>query len=1207
MTLYNQDDKEIDKEAWKIVFRSDRKIDENDKEYLSKFPSRNEPFYIVFDLTKLPEGTTAISKIDVTYREELIKSTVEVYDRTVTSVRNWSLVSERVGMTVGPMGRPMPIYEYKLIPRLKRVDAQKVTLILEVEKDAKISTVSIPTLPPTYQLPPFFPIWPYWPSYPDYPDYPETDLTFTIAGIVWEDEKTGKESNFDGVLGTANSGSQEKGMQNVEVKLYEHGSTKAIRTTYTNEQGRYVFNNVPVGIYDVGFVYDGMTYKATQSFTSGSAQDYLTNPNAEKYLLNSKVDESIVDRQNFNNKFYEITAQGAKNSAGTITNVEPLEYKSENGISKIQTTYADGKVKKDFQFEAKTSTISGLQYPLSQYVNNADSDKTINGQTYFENYPYMTYVNLGLQKREEVDFALMKDVSTSTVTVNGKEINYKYNSRASQENVSSAFDIAAKKVASYSDIKYNREVYKSDYNYRIDDYKTNNLNPVTAAELRGLKEEDQEMKVFITYKVRVRNQSVIYSGTINQLVDYYDASYTLISEDKKLDIRNDDGTIVRDKVVAKAPYYITQSGIEGSLKVTTPEDYNSSYKKTYISGIDNQILQSGDYIDLFITFEVNKDNKRAVELGEKSNEVEITSYSTFDQGAVTKSNTMGMIDRDSAPGNLNPEDSNTLEDDSDIAPTITVKLYEEEIRTINGVVWEDERTNILATGQVVGDGLRQNSEKRINGVLVQLIEIITTDTGAQYEYIWQEMYTGENGYKYVDMKDGNIYDASIGKQNGGVVDTERGEYKFSGYIPGDYIVRFIYGKDEKTIITGTNDTSYNGHDYKSTAYWQGNNIHAEWYDLSSSYLNNTPLSDAKDNEARRLKVIDYSDTMINSIAQVLASHELGTENYNTVLHEALKTNTYMYADTAKMKVEVEYDVTNPSGVVENNTYNIRDIDFGIEERPTASIELEKEIVSMKVTLSDGTPLVDTEAGIKQNVQFAPTAISIYMDDEVMQGANVQIRYRIIVKNNSQIDYTGATSSSVGTTYYTGKVSATDRLVTTSIDMVADYVDNSLVYRLDDNQGGGWESMEQTRLGSIEQMEAQGYLDRDVKLAEKDIHQILINETLTRSQLAPGETKTLDLVLTKTISAADDTDDLSYTNIAEILQYTNLVGRRADLPGNQDPTKTPTEADADRTETIVILPPFGANKAIASYIAIAIAVLAVVAGGVIVVKKKLLNK
>lgn len=1211
--LYTQDNQVLPDDAWEIRFKEGRTIDEADKAYQEKFPKSGEEFYIVLHTDKLPSNTTKIKNIEYLYKESNMEADVDGYSGYTYNAEQWNKIAKLKGTrTISRgVGRPPLViydYEYYATPRLKKVDAQNIAIIKDVRIKENIHTVNVPSSIPTFRLwiPPSWIDWPNWPDYPDYPDYPETDLTFTIAGIVWEDTKAGKESNFDGLIGTANSGAPEKGMANVEVKLYEYGTSNVIKSTYTDANGAYIFNEVPTGRYDVGFIYDGLTYRTTKAFASGSKSDYLSNPGDEKYKLDSKAEESPVERQNFNNKFYEITAQGAKNETGLITNIEPLEYKTENGVSKIQTTYRDGKVKKDFQLETRTSTTLSVGFPFDDYVNNANTYKVINGQKYYENYTYMAYVNLGLQKREEVDFALMKDVYTSTVTINGKEINYKYNSRAARENISEAFDIGVKKVASYADVKYNREVYKSDFSYRIEDYKANTLNPVSGATLRGMKEEDQELKVFITYKMRLRNQSEIYSGTINQLVDYYDATYDLIMGDVKLDIRHDDGTIEKNKVVARAPYYVTQHGAEGSLIVTVPEKHDSEYNKTYISGVGNLILQTGEYVDLYLTFEVDKDSTRAVKLGEKSNEVEITSYSTFDQGAITKSKTMGMIDRDSAPGNLDPTNSNTLEDDSDIAPTINIKLYEEVTRTMNGVVWEDERTNTLATGQQVGDGLRQATEKKLNGVLVQLIELITAEDGSKYEYIWQEMYTGESGYKYVNI-DGNIYDSKLGTVQGGTTEVERGEYRFSGYIPGDYIVRFIYGKDEKTLLTAKNDTSYNGQDYKSTAYWQGNNVNVEWYDLKSTYLNNTLLSDAKDNEARRLQVINYSKVMKNSIAQVLASHEQNTENYNVALHKELMNNTYMYADTAKMKVEVEYATTATSGTDDINSYNIRDIDFGIEERPTASIALNKEIVAIKITLADGTTLIDTEAGIKKNVQFAPSAISIYMDDEVMQGANIQIKYKVTVKNNSQIDYTGATANSVGTTYYTGKVSTTDRRVTTSVDIVADYVDNSLVYRVDDNQGYGWASMEQTRLASIEQMENEGYLDRDVKLAEKDIHQILINESLASIQLAPGESKTLDLLLTKTISSADDTDDLSYDNIAEILQYTNLVGRRADLPGNQDPTKPIIEVDADRTETIVILPPFGANKAVASYMAIAISVLAVIAGGVIVVKKKLMNR
>ena len=319
----------------------------------------------------------------------------------------------------------------------------------------------------------------------------------------------------------------------------------------------------------------------------------------------------------------------------------------------------------------------------------------------------------------------------------------------------------------------------------------------------------------------------------------------------------------------------------------------------------------------------------------------------------------------------------------------------------------------------------------------------------------------------------------------------------------------------------------------------------------------------------------------------------------------------MYADTAKLRVEVEFNTTDIESREPINSYNIRDIDFGIEKRPEAKITLNKEIEGIKVTLADGSTLVDTEAGIKKNVQVTNNKgniqgkIHIYMDEEVMQGATIQIKYKIIVTNNSEIDYTGATSSSVGNTYYTGKVSNTDRIVTTSIDAVADYVDNSLVYRADDNNGRGWQSMDQTRFGSIEQMENNGYLDKDVKLTEKNIHQILINESASSSKLKPGESKTLELVLSKTISSSDEDDDLSYDNIAEILQYTNTVGRRSDIPGDQDPTKAPIEADADWTETVVITPPTGENRA--HYFVLTGVILVIIAGGVFVIKKKVLDK
>ena len=972
-----------------------------------------------------------------------------------------------------------------------------------------------------------------------------------------------------------------------------------------------------MGKYDVEFEYDGMTYTTTKAYANGSVQDYINNPDNTEYVKASKTEETEGARQNFNNKFYEITGDASKiSTSGTSYGIArdregnktvELEYVTKNGKSTLVTTDANGNVKPEFAMQVSTSDM-GIGYPFYERYVNDSTDKKIDDNTYEANYKYMYYINLGLKKRAQADFALMKDVSTATVTINKKQLNYKYNSRAGLD----AFDIELKNTPQYNNIRYNRDIYESDYNYRIDAYQ-NNAENVTGAEIRGLKTEDQELKVFVTYKITIRNQSEIPAGTINELVDYYDENYKLVEDDIRLDIQHDDGTEEKGKVVARKSYYETTSGKTGTVNWSSIGKYDTNvqtkFKSIYTTGLQDVIIQTGEDINLYVTFEVDKDADRAIKLGEKSNYVEVNSFSTFKNASTTKDNPTGQVDRDSAPGNMQVYDNSTKEDDSDSAPTINIKLPEQVQRTLDGVTWHDERTNkIIQTGQIVGDGLMQDGENRINGITVQLVELVDAADGKQYEYIWQEMTTGADGCKYCDIHDGTVQARKITNSKGG--------YKFQDYIPGNYIVRFIYGDSERNIDPNKNDgNSYNGQDYKSTAYQQGNNLDNEWYNLSDDNLNNTRMSDAKDNQARRLAVMNYSKEMRYSIAKVLYS----PEEKNQSLYKELMDRTWMYADTAKLKIEVEYDKIEASGL-DNFNYNVRNIDFGIEERPKSNMELSKDIVGIKLTLANGETIIDTENGIKKNVNWVKNTdarqgkIHIYMDEEIMQGANIEIKYRITATNHSEVDTTGANDNSVGRTYYTGQYSASDRIVTTAVDRILDYVDSSLVFKQENNQA--WQLIENTDLKSVEDMKRNGYLDSSLKLVkittvgstlkETPISQIIETEALKGQALTPGSSKSVDLVLTKTISSADEADDLSYDNMAEIIQFTNLVGRKDNIPGNQEPSEQPHEKDSDYTETVIITPPTGENKA-TYYLLIGAVVLVVLAGGIYFIRKKVINK
>ena len=129
--------------------------------------------------------------------------------------------------------------------------------------------------------------------------------------------------------------------------------------------------------------------------------------------------------------------------------------------------------------------------------------------------------------------------------------------------------------------------------------------------------------------------------------------------------------------------------------------------------------------------------------------------------------------------------------------------------------------------------------------------------------------------------------------------------------------------------------------------------------------------------------------------------------------------------------------------------------------------------------------------------------------------------------------------------------------------------------------------------------------------KNSIVQIMVNDSLKNDKLntKDNKSKTIQIILTKALSSSNDVDP-TFDNIAEILQYTNTVGRRSEIPGDysRNPKVLPQnsgEGDTDWTETISITPPTGENRA--HYFVITGIVLTILAGGVFVIKKKVLDK
>ena len=477
------------------------------------------------------------------------------------------------------------------------------------------------------------------------------------------------------------------------------------------------------------------------------------------------------------------------------------------------------------------------------------------------------------------------------------------------------------------------------------------------------------------------------------------------------------------------------------------------------------MLAEGESLDIIIKFVVEKEaetpEKIEMEtiLGEKENVAEISAYSTYyKDGDSYKS--ASLVDKDSNPGNYgenygaavtddgyikyyeddtfktginlkipspsttpdNPD--NPTPDPDDPTPTTREKEYTE--RTLVGYVWDDARSETAENNdgtQYLGDGrwntsVHAISEARknqatINGrpavangeetdirvqdveaKLVEQIRIPVTSAGA----IIAHELDGEAAEE-------RIYEDTIYvNDTDSIMETRtdsNGEYMLSGYIPGEYIVRFTYGDDvskEQCLI-------FNGQDYKSTSYQSGEAVLAENAqpagektagDVRLDILEKDGVSDAKDDEIRRLEVIGYSETMNNQKNEIL-------RGANSIDKQAMIDNTSMFAETADFLVRPEKEIRKVTiltyyeynkkivETISQARFRVNNIDFGIEYRPELQLGLNKYISNITLTTSDqrggGTdaPLVDAIFdefyGVVKQTDYVTGATTFWTDAE----------------------------------------------------------------------------------------------------------------------------------------------------------------------------------------------------------------------------------
>lgn len=557
-----------------------------------------------------------------------------------------------------------------------------------------------------------------------------------ISGYVWEDKISGKTSVRNALYNENDYDDNDILMNGIKVVLKDEGgnivedSNGNPFTATTKGKGYYIFKKVDtenLENYHVEFTYDGLTYQ--------NVTPHIDKDNG------SKAAEGNA-RTTFNSKFTEITNN-------TTIDGKKLTYTFENHVSTNTNKGTVGAVTSNSD-GSKSETVESLgDFPIKSTTANAKlniKDKFTDGMTEIKN------INLGLYEREQPDLAIVKDIQNAKVMVNGYEHTYKYDTRADGTWDGDGFNVGVKFGNEYGSKPYTRAIYKSDVDF----------NPGN----------DKELKVKVTYKIAIRNESTNLTSKVNSIVDYYDSKYILEAAGTGLDNRGNITNVI----------------------AYTNDSYNNDYNKAIITTNTTIDAQKETYI--YVQFSMDKNTVLGImfdangkEIQDKlllDNVAEINSYTTYKDGAL-----YAGIDKDSRPGNAIAGNKDSYEDDTDAAPGL--QLVVADARKITGSVFLDATSDELQTGEErLGNGKYDDGENTIAGIPVKLIDENGTTV--------KETTTDENG-----------------------------NFEISEFIPGRYKIVYEWGNEQYPV------TDYKSTIWTSENVNEKNTLKEKWYTGTEKY------------------------------------------------------------------------------------------------------------------------------------------------------------------------------------------------------------------------------------------------------------------------------------------------------------------------------------------------------------------------------------
>mgnify|MGYP002551181807 FL=1 len=720
-----------------------------------------------------------------------------------------------------------------------------------------------------------------------------------LSGYVWLDTETGKTTLRDDQYKQEDDNDGE-GFNGITVYLRDKNGNEIKRTTTSElglyseiNGGEYQFVDVDLdaiqkGEYYVEFEYCGLRYQSVAA--------KLTQNNGSKAI-------DTATRNVLDSKFTSVDGNGTQslNINGVTVNYNNIE-----------------------NYSSSIKDCSGCNV----YARTNEAGFNIYN-SFTPGTEEIRYVNLGLFKKAQADYSLMQDLYNVRVSVNGFSHIYRYGSvrytnNGNDVNADSSWNVGVKFQKNNG--TYKRAIYTADAEYEAPNHK------------------DNELKVYVTYKIAVNNEST-YLGRINSIVDYADKNFDMIAA----------GTAIDDK-----------DNITGNLQYGNKQEYNDKYSK-YVIDINTE-LTPGQAKFVYVQFQLNREAVLKIVNNQEvlNNVAEINSYTTFkDNNTQTP---VAVVDKDSVPANITVGKIDTYEDDTDSATSLKLEL--KNARSIVGTVFVDNAT-VNKDNERLGNGVYDNGEATVAGVKVRLDEIGKDDSSYDGERISKEVTTDENG-----------------------------NFKIEGYIPGNYNLTYIWGN--KTYkVQYYKGTIYDESRDQNDKEWYKKDVNTRKTDA----LDNIDTRKTIDAEMRKITRNNAEDE-INK-AYEGTSDVIKTTSMDSKTPAMSFSVEYETTITDGNDDKVEFIVKNVDFGIVERAKQLMDISKRVSAfkitLANGQVLMDAEVTEdgkLKGSHSNLSYMGPTNTnGINVN-----GILRAELDSELIEGATVEVTYAIKVTNVSEKDY-----------------------------------------------------------------------------------------------------------------------------------------------------------------------------------------------------------